>query len=110
MDRTERLILALQVERIGQSDSHMRIVDGDAVTRSSTEPPISTTTKRPRAFLEWLQHHRPEVAPNAVGHRLVHGGRAHRAPQVLTADVLTDLRQLVPSIPIICPRRSPSSR
>ena len=32
LDRTERLVLAGQVERIGRSGSRMRIVDGEAVT------------------------------------------------------------------------------
>ena len=86
MDRTERLMLACQVERIGQSGSQMRIVDGDAVTLLDRTADLDTHETAARAFLEWL-HHQPEVAPNAVGHRLVHGGRAHRAPHVLTADV-----------------------
>ena len=30
-----------------------------------------------------------------AGHRLVHGGRAHRAPHVLTAGVVADPRELV---------------
>ena len=110
MDRTERLMFAVQVERIGQSGSHMRIVDGDAVTLLDRTADLDDHETAARAFLEWLQHHGRDVAPHAVGHRIVHGGRAHRAPHVLTADVLTDLQSWCPSIPIICRRRSPSSR
>jgi hypothetical protein len=50
-DRTERLTLACQVKRLGQSGGPMRIVDGDAVTLLD-RPPILTATKRARAFLE----------------------------------------------------------
>jgi acetate kinase len=99
MDRTERLTLAGQVERIGQSGSHMRIVDGDAVTLLDRTAELETHEAAARAFLEWLQHQQAEVAPNAVGHRLVHGGPTHRAPHVLTADVLADLQELVPLDP-----------
>jgi acetate kinase len=99
MDRTERLTLAGQVERIGQSGSHMRIVDGDAVTLLDRTADLETHEAAAGAFLEWLQHHQAEVAPNAVGHRLVHGGPTYRAPHVLTADVLADLQELVPIDP-----------
>jgi acetate kinase len=99
MDRTERLTLAGQVERIGQSGSHMRIVDGDAVTLLDRTADLETHEAAARAFLEWLQHQQAEVAPNAVGHRLVHGAPTHRAPHVLTADVLADLQELVPIDP-----------
>ena len=99
MDRTERLMFAVQVERIGQSGSHMRIVDGDADTLLDRTVDLDDHETAARAFLEWLELHRPEAVPNAVGHRIVHGGRAHRAPHVLTTDVVTDLQELVPIDP-----------
>jgi acetate kinase len=98
-DRVERLMLAVQVERIGQSGSQMRIVDGDGVTLLDRTTDLDDHETALRALLEWLQHRGREVAPNAVGHRIVHGGHAHRAPHVLTADVLADLRELVPIDP-----------
>jgi acetate kinase len=98
MDRTERLTLACQVERIGQAGSQMRIVDGDAVTLLDRTGDFDTHATAAHAFLEWL-HHRSEVAPTAVGHRIVHGGRARRAPHVLTRGVLADLQELVPIDP-----------
>jgi acetate kinase len=98
MDRTERLVLAGQVERIGQSGSRMRIVGGDTVALLDRTADLEDHATAARAFLQWL-HRRSGVAPNAVGHRIVHGGRAHRAPQTLTADVLADLQELVPLDP-----------
>jgi acetate kinase len=95
VDRVERLVLAVQVERIGQSGSQMRIVNGDAVTLLDRAADLDTHEVAARAFLDWLQHQQAEVAPNAVGHRLVHGGPTYRAPHVLTADVSADLQELV---------------
>jgi acetate kinase len=95
----ERLTLAVQVERIGQSDSRMRIVDGRAVTLLDQKADLDDHGTAVRAFLAWLQHQRPAVAPSAVGHRIVHGGRAYREPHLLTADVLTALQRLVPIDP-----------
>jgi acetate kinase len=99
IDRTERLMFAVQVERIGRSGSQMRIIDGDRVTVLDRTADLDDHETAARGFLEWLELHRPEAAPNAVGHRIVHGGRTHRAPHVLTADLLTDLQKLVPIDP-----------
>jgi acetate kinase len=99
MARTEQPMFAVQVERIGQSGSHMRIVDGDANTLLDRTVDLDDHETAARAFLAWSELHQPKAAPNAVGHRIVHGGRAHRAPKVLTRDVLTDLRTLVPIDP-----------
>jgi acetate kinase len=95
MDSVERLILAVEVERIGQSGSQMRIIDGDRVTLLDRTADLDDHETAVRTFLEWLQHHGPDLVPHAVGHRIVHGGPAHRTPRVLTADVLTDLHKLV---------------
>ena len=99
MDRTERVTLACQVERIGQSGSQMRIVDGGRVTLLDRTADLDSHESAARAFLEWLQHQQAEVAPSAVGHRLVHGGSTHRAPHILTPDVMDDLQELVPLDP-----------
>jgi acetate kinase len=99
MDRTERVTLACQVERIGQSGSQMRIVDGGRVTLLDRTADLDSHEAAARAFLEWLQHQQAEVEPSAVGHRLVHGGSTHRAPHILTPDVMDDLQELVPLDP-----------
>lgn len=99
MDRTERVTLACQVERIGQSGSQMRIVDGGRVKLLDRTADLDSHESAARAFLEWLQHQQAEVAPSAVGHRLVHGGSTHRAPHILTPDVMDDLQELVPLDP-----------
>ena len=99
MDRTERVTLACHVERIGQSGSQMRIVDGGRVTLLDRTADLDSHESAARAFLEWLQHQQAEVEPSAVGHRLVHGGSTHRAPHILTPDVMDDLQELVPLDP-----------
>jgi acetate kinase len=47
------------------------------------------------------KHALPE--PAGVGHRLVHGGRDHLAPERVTAALLADLRALVPLAPLHLP-------
>lgn len=47
------------------------------------------------------EHALPE--PAGVGHRLVHGGGSHLAPERVTADLLADLRALIPLAPLHLP-------
>jgi acetate kinase len=42
-------------------------------------------------------------APDAVGHRLVHGGPKHTGPEMVTPELLTVLRDLVPLAPLHLP-------
>lgn len=99
VDRAEQVMLMVQVERIGQSGSRMRIIDASGVSLLDRTFDLGTHDAAARAFLGWVHHEQPEIAPNAVGHRIVHGGHAHRAPHLLTADVQADLQRLVPLDP-----------
>ncbi len=42
-------------------------------------------------------------APDAIGHRLVHGGAAHRSPERITPQLLRDLEAAVPLAPLHLP-------
>lgn len=50
-------------------------------------------------LLDWIDRREQHVAFAAIGHRIVHGGSAFRAPQLLTSAVLGTLRQLTPFAP-----------
>jgi acetate kinase len=99
MDGGERLHYAAQAERIGQAGGRMRIMDGGGATLLDRHDDLPDHAAVLRTFLEWLPQHGPGAVPGAVGHRIVHGGGAHREPQRLTAGLLDDLRQLVPVDP-----------
>ena len=45
-------------------------------------------------LLDWLDHHGVFTTLAAVGYRVVHGGPAHQAPEIMTPALLADLRQL----------------
>jgi acetate kinase len=51
-------------------------------------------------IFHWLGERRPDV----VGHRVVHGGQSYREPQLITSDVLTTLRRLIPLDPTHMPQ------
>ncbi len=41
--------------------------------------------------------------PDAVGHRIVHGGLHHVAPEIVTAELVEDLKRLIPFAPLHMP-------
>lgn len=48
----------------------------------------------------WLPETFPDLAPAAVGHRVVHGGDTFSAPVRITPDILTQLEALAPLAPL----------
>ncbi len=46
------------------------------------------------ALLAWVEGHGEHFRFVAVGHRVVHGGRTHTRPQIVSADILDDLESL----------------
>src|SRR5260370_2108918 len=51
------------------------------------------------ALLSWLDEHGYGAQVAAVGHRVVHGGAAHRAPELVTPALVAALRDLTPIDP-----------
>jgi acetate kinase len=51
----------------------------------------------------WLRAHLKGAAPEAVGHRVVHGGPAYTAPQLVDDRVLAAIEALVPLAPLLQP-------
>lgn len=98
-DRTGQAVLAGRVERIGQRGSRIRIVDETGASLLDRTVDLDAHDTALRAVLDWVRQEQPAVEPDAVGHRIVHGGSAHRAPEILTADVRTALERLVPLDP-----------
>lgn len=50
--------------------------------------------------VEWLQKHVPSEELLAIGHRIVHGGPRYHEPQIVTDEVLSALRDILPFDPL----------
>jgi acetate kinase len=98
MRDAERRTLAMEAERIGRQGSRMRI-SGDGARSIDEARTLEDHASAFRALVDWARQHHVDVAPDAIGHRLVHGGRAHRDPERLTAELLADLDALAPIDP-----------
>ena len=79
-----------------------------SLRKGTDTPAVEVTVEAPdgraaiQTVLAALDAHRLP-APDAVGHRLVHGGPAHRAPERVDARLLEALQALVPFAPLHLP-------
>lgn len=94
----EDLSLFGEVERVGQPAARLRLRDAQGATVIDQGGDLPDHGAALMAVLSWLQRHRPELKPDAVGHRVVHGG-THSAPQRITPDLIATLQGLVPLAP-----------
>jgi acetate kinase len=97
----ERLLLRGEAENIGAPSGHLwlRAADGSSIVDQLR--PISDHQTALQMALDELKRGK-YPSPAAIGHRVVNGGR-HSAPQKVTAQILTDLRNLVPLAPLHLP-------
>jgi acetate kinase len=98
----DRSIASGEVERIGLSGGSlvMRGADGAKLAdkhRDFTRPREAITA----LFDQFVEANVPEAA--AVGHRIVHGGPNHIAPERVTPELIDDLRRLTPFAPVHMP-------
>lgn len=103
IQESEALLVQGAVERIGlpggwlwlQDHRGKRLVDrhADYADHTAAVNAMFTTAIE--------EHHLP--TPDAVGHRLVHGGPNHKAPEIVTPELMLTLRSLVSLAPLHLP-------
>jgi acetate kinase len=91
--------LELEADRIGRAGSRVRVTDGAGAVLDDEPLALPHFEAALAALFGWLRDRGQTEPPDVVGHRVVHGGRRHRAPQRITPSLLVDLRALVPLAP-----------
>ncbi|MGF1432172.1 acetate kinase [Kitasatospora sp. LaBMicrA B282] len=90
------------VERIGEGSGRLKHTAPDGAVRETMQPypDHAAALKAVAAELaaDGLGLDSPELA--AIGHRVVHGGKRFTAPTLVTDEVLTEIRRLVPVAPL----------
>ncbi len=94
-DRWEQRELAVRVDRIGSAGGSLHVADAGGTTVWEEQRDLPNHEAALTMFLDWLRRERPDREPVAVGHRIVYGGPRYHAPQVITADLIAGLRELV---------------
>jgi acetate kinase len=95
------LLLRGNLEGIGTAPK-LSAYDSDGPPLAPPQPP--PTVRDARGALEhvlgWLRRRFSGARLFGVGHRVVHGGPHHAAPAIVNAELLQDLRNLIPFAPL----------
>ena len=99
MGRFETMVLAGEIERIGRRSSlfHARNSDGRILIEKCFDMPDHSEALK--VLFDWLKSNDYDHDLNAVGHRVVHGGTGYSEPQLVTRELLAELRILSPYVP-----------
>ncbi len=95
----EHLLLSGSLERIGLPASRFQATDAGGLVLVDEQRDLPDAATALGALLDWLERGGRPARPDAVGHRIVHGGRRHTQPERITLELLAALRALVPLAP-----------
>lgn len=87
------------IERIGIPGSVMTVVDRRTDRREQEAVEGSDHRSSAVKLLEWLDRRVGLVRVCAVGHRIVHGGPTYSKPELITTELLQELRRISPYDP-----------
>lgn len=93
MEPSEALLLSGEFERIGLPHG---VFHAKGRSQDLDLPDHGAAL---HALFEWLASHGPRVDLDAVGHRLVYGGREYNKPQLITPKVMAALKKLISFAP-----------
>ena len=98
-----RRILKGGIQRIGLPDAMLRVSSSNEAENVSQTVAAPDYTEAAAALLDWIEVRLENVPLAAVGHRIVHGGPKYSDPQLITKELLEDVRQLTPFDPAHLP-------
>ena len=94
----EELLFSGALTRIGLKDGRFSVVDPEGRFIDCERVDAPDHPAACRHVFSWLRQHGPGM-PDAVGHRVVHGGPRHAAPEQVTPALLDSVAELVPYAP-----------
>jgi acetate kinase len=97
----ETLVQRGQVDRIGAAgESRVEAWNGEGMPVAGTEVPAADHEAALAALLDLFRATLSASAPQAVGHRVVHGGIRFQEPVLVDEAVLAELEALIPLAPL----------
>jgi acetate kinase len=87
-------ILEGSIERIGLPDASMRVKSVNPADSFSRIVKASDHTVAVEVLMDWIEERGDHEELAAVGHRVVHGGPKYSEPQLITAEMITELHRL----------------
>src|SRR5277367_6479558 len=101
--RPPRPLLQGKLDRIGSTDAGLTVETGTGPARIAAEAAITGRVTDIGSLLDWLELQPLFKTIAGVAHRVVHG-MLHTAPQVVTVQLLDELRRIIPFDPEHLPR------
>jgi acetate kinase len=103
IQETEELIAEGAVERIGLPGGWLWLKDGQGKRLVDSHSEFSDHKDAIKAMFTTAMVDQHLPSPDGVGHRLVHGGPKHMAPEMVTPELMLTLRSLIPLAPLHLP-------
>jgi acetate kinase len=94
----EELLFSGSLTRIGLPDGRFSVTDAEGRYIDCVRVEVADHEAACRQVFSWIKAHGPGM-PDAVGHRVVHGGPRHTAPEMVTPKLLDSIAELVPYAP-----------
>ncbi len=98
-EKSEARRLSGEVSRIGEGTGRLRLADTHGALLMDRVGSFADHGAALDAMLACVRGHRPNLALDAVGHRVVQGGVDHREPERIMPDLIAVLQALVPIAP-----------
>lgn len=92
-----------QIDRIGLKGTTFTFHDGTGKKPESRKLPAADQKAAVNFLIDWLEAQKSFESVRAVGHRVVHGMQ-HTAPELVTPELLDELRRISPVDPDHLPR------
>jgi acetate kinase len=94
-----RRFLEGSIERIGLPEAMLRVKGLEQADNFSRPLAAPDHTVAVGVLMDWIEERLGRVGLSAVGHRVVHGGPKYSDPQLVTQEMVEELRQLTPFDP-----------
>lgn len=95
---TDDLLFTGTLTRIGLKDERFSVTDADGNFLECKRFETADHASACRQVFTWLREHGPGM-PDAIGHRIVHGGPRHTAPEKISPELIASIAELVPYAP-----------
>lgn len=94
----EELLFSGALTRIGLKEGRFSVIDPEGRFIDCKRVDAADHQAACRQVFAWLLDHGPGI-PDAVGHRVVHGGPRYTAPEKVTSELLDSVAELIPYAP-----------
>jgi acetate kinase len=96
--KIDELLFTGSLTRIGQSDGLFSVTDAEGRFIDCIRVDVADHQAACIHVFSWIREHGSGI-PDAIGHRIVHGGPRHAAPEKVTPELLASIARLVPYAP-----------